>query len=126
MEEKTIKVSELERLLAQWRHKIDCKMQSAAAKKDEFARNYIDHGAVNIHNCVRDLEELINIELYVNSAGGDVSAEKPDVSDLITDIREARDKIIELRREDEELREKATFDSMNQTYLGNSNSDESL
>lgn len=126
MEEKTIKVSELERLLAQWRHKIDCKMQSAAAKKDEFARNYIDHGAVNIHNCVRDLQQLINIELYVSSNKGSNVAEETDVSDLINDIRESRDKVIELRREDEELREKATFDSMNQTYLGNSNSDESL
>lgn len=94
MEEKTIKVSELERLLAQWRHKIDCKMQSAAAKKDEFARNYIDHGAVNIHNCVRDLEELINIELYVSSKKECADAEKTDVTDLVRDIREASENAI--------------------------------
>lgn len=65
--------AELAKLVTQWEQRCERKFASAKAEPTEHGRRFIEHGAVNLHNCAAELRAVL--ERQAGNAARDLGLE---------------------------------------------------
>lgn len=65
--------AELAKLVTQWEQRCERKFASAKAEPTEHGRRFIEHGAVNLHNCAAELRAVL--ERQAGNAARDLELE---------------------------------------------------
>ena len=57
-------IEELNALADNWLHTAKCKFSSAEKEPLEMGKRLINHGAINLFNCARELKKLANSDSF--------------------------------------------------------------